>query len=543
METTCNHGTYASTTLPSVLFLIPNERVHTQFWADLQGKVNLSKIEDDVWAKMSAEAEEAKNHASAPNFMPSRLTTPLAHDLDVVTKPASVEQQKKKSRTGQSRSSSARNKQGQHVRDDGDSDTSIGHAPEDDSSNLRVLSSEKFLCVPGYDEVGHVPTLEEFRQEWPRSTSSSFKNQQQLESVGAGGSSKAGRRGQGQTQGNRGQSQGQGAIVGSVVQDLSKKDEAFRHFKKFYDKTGQAGVGLNSNGTMVLLSATEGGSAMGILRPDLSVIEAVGRHTAETEEVRCQMKIGQGISSTSADGLCRKSRSGSGRGSKSGRSALRDDGNVGSEDKRNGDGLINVFRKSVKANEDTARRAAQSAVNAFSLRNKDDETATPSEVSGARNGGESCRGDGGSGGTRTARSCGPRSSSVRDSTTESRLSSKGSVEGSSTAAELQVRGCRLIGVCHALHFYLREPRLPIAFLLASSSGCTQAAVLCCVCFVRFSFSMFTVRQDDREACVCLVMSLVHHPHNVGVRQVRTASFTGLVEWDLSMMKDPLNAHA
>ncbi|CAM9146852.1 unnamed protein product, partial [Sphacelaria rigidula] len=137
-----------------------------------------------------------------------------------------------------------------------------------------------------------------------------------------------------------------------VVQDLSRKDEVFRHFKKFYKTSEDSEVtpsgGLGADGGVLGLSLSAAGSATGILQPDLSVVEIVVQHAVDTEEARQQMKVGEGVMSTPFAGGGRQNIS---RGGDSGkRIGWRSSGSRGSMGSRgqnaeDGDGgLTNVFQ-------------------------------------------------------------------------------------------------------------------------------------------------------------------------------------------------------
>lgn len=421
-------------------------RVHTQFWADLQNKVNLTDIENAVWANMSSKFGDGKdasgtstlklsssaraNTAATPPPPPPVAAAPAAHDEDRSKQHRTASTATR--RESKTRSSREEQKRGIGGGEDESEGGSTVYAGFDDPLSASSLSN-KFVGIPGYDEVGRVPTLDEFRMEWPRPNSTSPLRSQSEPALGPGGGSK-GRRAQ-QTQQGQGQGQGQGeegGRQGGAVQDLFKKDEVFRHFKKFYDKAD------HSRGMRGFPFSAEG-SVNGLLQPDLGVIDTIGRHTAEAEEMRNQSRIGQGILLTPAPGqrgLATRRRSrGSGSGPQGGDCA---DATAAADGGENSDGLVNLFGKSVEACQDSTRRATQHVVNglAFCTRNRASVTDDV-EVSGGERG---TKGDKGVGGGREggrAESRGPPSVGYKGSVSDSRCG-KGSLEGSSTSVELQV---------------------------------------------------------------------------------------------------------
>lgn len=373
---------------------------------------------------MSTEMEETRTHAKTPNKPLIRRTAAVAHEVNE-SKPGPI--------TCNSSSrprlpSTHREEQEQRSRDEVGNDSGTLDTVADDDS-LLASSLDKFDGIPGYDEVGHVPTLEEFRQEWPRVDSRPI-NSQQIEAAG-GGSSNGARRGLAQ-----GQGQGQ-STTGSLVQSLSKKDEVFRHFVKYYDKVEQnRGVAGVSSGGMRGLSFLTAGSATGILPPDFSIVEAIGQHSAEVEETRNRSKIGEGIMSTTTVSSRRQIHQGSGEKTQSRSAGPQKSSGGDGESAGHVDGLANVFEMSVEASEDSRRRAVQSALTAFSGKGATDETATTSNVSetwtrGDENGGNV------NGGERIHQS---RSSpSLKNKEISGSASpAKGSLEGSSTTAALKV---------------------------------------------------------------------------------------------------------
>lgn len=294
--------------------------------------------------------------------------------------------------------------------------------------------ADKFVGFPGYDELGHVPTLEEFRLEWPRLSTSRPEQVTIEESGGAGGGSKARRKQQQNQQAQQAQSN-----TGSVLHDLSKRDEVFRHFQKYYDKTdhndGRAGDALFSAGV----------SSTGLLQPDYDVIEAVSQHTAQVQETRCQSRIGQGVLSTpDTDSGARRSNSQNDarRSGYSGTTVTRDGTRTETRADGHGDGLVNVFRDSINATESTAIRLAQGTAETSAFRGGNNAGPSANKATNGRvadcEDGELISGSLGGGNGSRGRSR-PRAAEfvVLKGSGDSRRA-KSSVEGSSTSAELQV---------------------------------------------------------------------------------------------------------
>lgn len=407
-------------------------RVHTQFWADLNNRINITKIENDVWARMSAAAEHSERAMTGNSPKPAspvlrRAPSTVAGSGNRVAA-ANDSDSARPSSKDSSRHDLGSTSKGATAADDGD-DASNGTLPPDrDEAFFSATPSDKFAGILGYEELGHVPTLDEFRTEWPkmmpRSASASPHGPGEDEAWVGG--SKWSRR-KNQTPGE-GHSQQQGA--GSVVNDLSKRDEVFRHFKKYYDRVdhnqGRAGDALFPAGV----------NTTGLLQPDFGVIDTVGRHTAEAKESRSHSRIGERALSVPETGRGRRrSREGSGSLDTDNRSARA--GSRGGS----GDGLTNVFRESMPGAKDSDRKSGQVVANHFPKRlEKDgrrtgtgfqrDETGTSGVGDRNRNPGRSSspiRGGGVSG---------TRSSSSREGADGG--CAKASLEGSSTSAELQV---------------------------------------------------------------------------------------------------------
>ena len=267
-----------------------------------------------------------------------------------VTQGKSGERAAVDSRCGSSRREKGRRISGEGSRFLGEESDKDGGLSTDETSSLAPVA-DKFVGIPGYEDVGHVPTLDEFRSEWPKMKArsdlahrqeSGYKGKWKHQSVGGGKAQ----------HGN-----------GSVVNDLSKRDEVFRHFKNYYDKAGHGGGRAGD----ALFSA--GVNTTGLLQPDFDVIDAVGRHTAQAQENRRRGLIGEGI--MSAPGFTSSTQVSIGE---QGQHAARKSEGVDNRSRHAkerdgiGDGLTNVFLESMQGGEIAARRAAQGTVNAFAGR-------------------------------------------------------------------------------------------------------------------------------------------------------------------------------
>lgn len=231
-------------------------------------------------------------------------------------------------------------------------------APAGLMGRFRASMPDRFVGVPGFEEVGHVPTFEQFRQSWPRPASASSPCDVRL----SPGISKGKRR---QTQvmlpgfgpavqdmnappvfanSRRRQTLVQLQGTGNAVEDLASEDEVFQHFKKLYEKADP-----RRRGRHLLAPGTP---ATPLLKPDLKVIETVGQHTAREKEMRAQCRIGEGILSAPSAG---------------GRTPLHrgEPKSPGSIDDCEGDfeqGLVNVFRENRQDIPPPARGAGHRAV-------------------------------------------------------------------------------------------------------------------------------------------------------------------------------------
>lgn len=250
-------------------------RVHTQFWADLQQRVNLTEIENVVWAKMSTEAATSRDSEITPKTKSRRTDTVAVANG-------------KSLKSGQPEIHTSRNSRTlpgayqEQTEVQGDDNHARVHADGISPEN----SLDKFFGIPGYNEIGHVPTLEQFRLEWPKPTSASMHNLRDPPES---------------TNDRRIRSEGEAHGAENVVQELSKRDKVFRHFKKFYDK-------VDRHRAMTNPLFPRGSPDNSLLGPDFSVLEAVSRHTAQTEEIRARSRIGKGILSTAVAGSRLRSR-------------------------------------------------------------------------------------------------------------------------------------------------------------------------------------------------------------------------------------------
>lgn len=406
---------------------MPLNRVHTQFWADLNNRIDITKIENEVWAKMHTDAEQGRNDAtgSAPNTASAvlRRTPTMTAGAGNRTDCDSVRPSSKDISRLDITSCS---KEGVAVDDE-----PANAAPAVDETALSASPSKAFAGILGYEELGHVPTLDEFRSEWSKLKSQPDLSPNSPGDGGVGGGSKGSRwRQQGQ---GGGQAQQQGP--GSVVNDLSKRDEVFRHFKKYYDKADHTERRLGD-----ALFPT-GVNSTGLLQPDFEVIEAVGRHTAQTQESRCQSRIGGGL--LSAPG------SGAGATRRGDRVRQRSRENSGDIDTGGGDGLTNVFMESALRSEVFNKNSDQGVGNPFHSRSRNDPsrgvTGSPGG-DGKRSGLESAFSGSLTTASRPSRGVGgvrdPKLHRSKGGADNGRA--KASLEGSSTSAELQVNGVKII---------------------------------------------------------------------------------------------------
>ncbi|CAM9365008.1 unnamed protein product [Ectocarpus fasciculatus] len=415
-------------------------RVHTQFWADLNNHVNITKIENEVWARMTADAERG---GSPPPGSPHNAASTVGRRT-----PATVATSGSRTTVAVNDSESARpsskdsSRQGAAVGSskavtgpDYDAAKDAGLSNGNDAA-LSAPSSEIFAGILGYEELGHVPTLDEFRLEWPklRSRADLTSPTSSGENNGLGGTS---------------------------------RDEVFRHFKKYYDKAdhleGRPGDALFPAGV----------SPTGVLQPDFGVVEAVGRHTAQASESRCRSRIGEGVlcppgggseviwkRSGAHDRTQRRSREGTGDLG----------GGVGRLSTSGGDGFTNVFRESMLGGDGRNETPPQGSGTVSFTHSKRDanrgsagsrrgsgDTSSSAEgtlsgTTGPVHGGRKARGlhrGGSAGGVDSVRA-------------------KASSEGSTTSAELQAR---LEAAWRALHV---PARLKLDFL---QKYCTVQRIL------------------------------------------------------------------
>ncbi|CAM9242850.1 unnamed protein product [Scytosiphon promiscuus] len=394
-----------------------HSRVHTQFWADLNNRINITKIENDVWAKMSAAAVHSEGAMTKSSSKPTspilrRAPSTAAAGLGNRTTAANDADSARPSSKDSYRHDLGGASQGVAAVGDGDEATNGTISPDVDETLFSVTPSDRFAGILGYDELGHVPTLDEFRSEWPKMMPRSATA----------------------TPNGTGEDRGRG--VGA------NGDEVFRHFKKYYDKAdhngGRAGDALFSAGV----------TTTGLLQPDFGVIETVGRHTAEAQESRSQSRIGERALSVPGGGTGTGGRSGqNGRGrrrSREGSGSLGIDGYPSQETSEGGgsDGLTNVFRESMPGAKDSNRKSGQAFANPIRARLEE----------GGSRAAAGFRGDGAETSSASDRSRSPGSTSLpirgnglsgnRHTGSKEGTDSgcaKASLEGSSTSAELQAR--------------------------------------------------------------------------------------------------------
>lgn len=418
-------------------------RVHTQFWADLNNRVNITKIENDVWAKMCA---AQGSRGATPEGSPSghyaglRRAPAAAGGGTRATAALDSDSARPSSKDSSRHDVTSFSKEAAAADDDASKHAST---PEVDETTASAPASKAFAGILGYEELGHVPTLDEFRSEWSKIRSQSDRASQHSPGEGgvAGGSKMSAWKNHG-----HGEGQPQQQTQGSVVTELAKKDEVFRHFKKYYDKTdhnqGRVGDSLFSAGV----------TSTGLLQPDFEVIEAVGRHTAEIQELRSHSRVGEGILSTPGAGHLGSSRRGD-RGRQLSRQNSK--GTAGGED---GDGLTNVFRESMPKSEGLTQKPNHGTANNLLQRSEGGKDPPDTEPRGARgeNGvlespfsGSLTSMSGPSRGGGRARS--PHGNRPRGGEDVGRA--KASLEGSSASAELQVCGAKkcVVKMCSTLN--------------------------------------------------------------------------------------------
>lgn len=395
-------------------------RVHTQFWADLNNRVDITKIENEVWAKMRNNMEQGRNDATS--VTPRAASAVLRHTTTMTARAGSridCDSVMPSSKDSSRLDIASCSKEAAAAADE--STSAVSAADETASS---ASPTKAFAGVLGYEELGHVPTLDEFRSEW-----SKLRSQPD---VALPNSSRGSRwRHQGQQGGGQAQQQG----PGSVVNDLSKRDEVFRHFKKYYDKADhtdrRSGDALFPTGV----------NSTGLLQPDFEVIDAVGRHTAQTQESRFHSRIGEGL--LSAPG------SGTGATRRGDRVRQRSREAPGEADTGGSEGFTNVFLESALRSDGFHHNSDQGKLNPFLSRSENDVSCTVTRS--PRDGGKSGGLEGSLHGSLTSVSRSSREvGGVRGQhSNHSKRSAdygraKASLEGSSTSAELQVSGVNTI---------------------------------------------------------------------------------------------------
>lgn len=314
--------------------------------------------------------------------------------------------------------------------------------PTGNDAALSAPSSETFAGVLGYEELGHVPTLDEFRSEWPklRSRADLTSPTSSGENNGLGGTSRWKNHSNGRRQL---QQQQQGS--GSVVNELSKRDEVFRHFKKYYDKAdhleGRPGDALFPAGVC----------PTGVLQPDFGVVEAVGRHTAQAQESRCRSRIGEGVLCPPGGGseVTRKRSGGSDRTQRHAREGTGDlGGGVSRLSTSGSDGFTNVFRESMLGGDGRIETPPEGSGGvSFTHSKRDANRASAGSLRG--NGDTSSSADDTLSGTTGPIHGGKRVRGLRPGGYTGVVDSvraKASSEGSSASAELQVSGCSVLRV-------------------------------------------------------------------------------------------------
>eukprot|EP00752_Nemacystus_decipiens_P004018 g3681.t1 len=427
-------------------------RVHTQFWADLNNRVDITKIENEVWAKMHTDAEEQQGGrngitGSAPGAAapaPPRRTQAVSAggagsraDGDSV-RPSSKDSSRPDVASSSKEAVAAASTAAE------DEPTQAPSAPAvDEAATPSSASPSKALAgILGYEELGHVPTLEEFRSEWSRLKA-------QADFAASGASPGDGGAGGGDWKGSRWRQQGQGGGgggggggqapqqgPGSVVNELSKRDEVFRHFKKYYDKADHSDRRVGD-----ALFPT-GVNSTGLLQPDFGVIDAVGRHTAQSQESRCHSRIGEGLLSAPPRG-----NSNTGAAARRGDRLRQRSWDTPGDADAGGDGFTNVFLESAAelGSEGFNKNSDHGVASPFHSRSRGHDGSRPATGSpggdGKRGGFEGAfsgslmsasKPSRGIGGLRGLHSNHPKGGADSGR-------AKASLEGSSTSAELQAR--------------------------------------------------------------------------------------------------------
>lgn len=409
-----------------------SSRVHTQFWADLNKRIDITKIENEVWAKMQTDTgQRGRNDAlgSAPSAAPIVLRrTPTVSAGAGAMGPTDCDSVRPSSKDSSSRPDIASSSREAAAADY--EPANAAPAVDETSAVSAAFSTKAFTGILGYEDLGHVPTLDEFRYEW-----SKLKSQADFALSPGGPGDHGGSKGSGWRQHGQGGGQAQRQGPGSVVNDLSKRDEVFRHFKKYYDKTDhterRVGDALFPTGV----------NSTGLLQPDFEVIDTVGRHTAQSQESRCHSRIGERLLSAPGGGT-----SAARRGDRV-RQRSRDTSREVDTGGGAGDGFTNVFLESSALGSEGFHKSSDHGVaNPFLSRSRHDASRPVTDSPGGDGKGSDLEGTF----TGSVTSAGRPSRGVGGARGSHSNSSKGndvdngrakaSVEGSSTSAELQVSG-------------------------------------------------------------------------------------------------------
>lgn len=327
---------------------------------------------------------------------------------------------------------------------------------EEESRDEETPSSPAIALAPvadrfvddlaGYDVLGHVPSLEEFRS----ALSISKQRAAGEEEDDVPSPRRESRQSEPRSQPHHGV---QHNDAGIVVEDLSKRDEVFRHFKRSYERVNRSRGGRASDPLL----------PTGLLQPDLNVLAAVGRHTAKAR--RRRNGVGEGILSTHvvrAGG----SRMGRGIGQRcfarnSDTSSPKGGNKVRAVQKGSGGNcclLTNNFWAPAEENDDASSGVSLDSSKALPKRAKSEgELATIGDMKEMNGGGKCLSGSVSSSGLRS----GPRSV---DDSAERKRNTKGSTVGSSTSTELQVTGRKKNPACIVL-----SCRFPTFFSYCPSS--------------------------------------------------------------------------
>ncbi|CAM9316373.1 unnamed protein product [Choristocarpus tenellus] len=381
------------------------QRVNSRFWADLQRKVDITAIEDQILEKMAIEEDERAaavalvNPKKAEVIHVGRSTEDsLSSDCSGLGKTPSIDGGPK-----WSASPRANVVGGQEQRQTQEGEIQVQGIGRDGNTFIKkipLLSSPsrqeaRFAGIPGYDELGRVPTLEDFRRAWPQCQNPSPKRMEN---------------GEGMESGYRDQT--------NIVHELAKHDEVFRHFKRYYETCERPfGVGMSP-----------------IQGVDPQVLETINRHSSEVAENRLMSKIGEGILS----GICNtEGEKGSSRNKKRDTRwhSSADRGSVRKHRKE--EGLPNGFWGSTRCNNEYAEQKPNAKEKVLkSESNSSTENSVNDAIRGGVTGHEKQ-----SGKASTVPSQARRAGVGQGSTKTAALhcSSEDSLEGSLSAAELQGR--------------------------------------------------------------------------------------------------------